>query len=111
MGRSKGGKNKYWSKEEKLRIVKKVIEEGKSSYAVAKEENIVSASMIRRWTKVYVEKGENALENKKKRSIILCFLVSYFAMGFLLSPHYLTKNQFLLLFSTTTDNKLFFVTF
>ena len=37
MGRPKGGTNKYWSKEEKLRIVKKVVEEGKSSYAVAKK--------------------------------------------------------------------------
>ena len=37
---SKGQKFKYWSKKEKIRIVKKVIEEGKSSYDVAKEENI-----------------------------------------------------------------------
>ncbi len=66
MGRSKGGTNKYWSKEEKLRIVKKVVEEGKSSYAVAKEENITSSAMIRKWTKLYVEQGESALENQKK---------------------------------------------
>ncbi len=66
MGRSKGGKNKYWSKEEKLRIVKKIIEDGKSSYAVAKEENISSDSMIRRWVRLYIEHGENILQNKKK---------------------------------------------
>ena len=63
---SKGQKFKHWSKEEKLRIVKKIVEEGKSSYIVAKEENILSTGMIRRWTKLYVEHGENALENKKK---------------------------------------------
>ena len=30
MGRPKGGKNKYWTKGEKLRIVKKVTEGGLS---------------------------------------------------------------------------------
>lgn len=65
MGRPKGGKNKYWSKEEKLRIVKKVTEEGLSSKQVAKEENIDS-STIRKWVRKYVEEGENSLENKKK---------------------------------------------
>lgn len=63
---SKGQKFKYWSKKEKIRIVKKVIEEGKSSYDVAKEENISSSGMIRRWVKIYVENGQDALENKKK---------------------------------------------
>ena len=63
---SKGQKFKYWSKEEKLRIVKKVVEEGKSSYDVAKEENISSSGMIRRWVKTYIEDGDEALENKKK---------------------------------------------
>ena len=63
---SKGQKFKHWSKEEKLRIVKKVIEEGKSSYAVAKEENILSAGMIRHWTKLYIEHGGSALQNQKK---------------------------------------------
>ena len=31
---SKGQKFKHWTKEEKLRIVKKIVEEGKSSYAL-----------------------------------------------------------------------------
>ena len=65
MGRPKGGKNKYWTKEEKLRIVKKVTEEGLSSKQVAEEENIQS-SMIRIWVRRYLEEGENSLENKKK---------------------------------------------
>ena len=66
MPRYKEGKNTYYSKDEKIRIVKKVIEEGKSSYTVAKEENIASSEMIRKWVKNYVEQGEDALENKKK---------------------------------------------
>lgn len=65
MGRPKGGKNKYWTKEEKLRIVKKVTEEGLSSKQVAKEKNIDSG-MIRRWVRKYLEEGEISLENKKK---------------------------------------------
>ena len=63
---SKGQKFKHWSKEEKLRIVKKIVDEGKSSYQVAKEESISSTGMIRHWVKLYVEHGENALVNKKK---------------------------------------------
>lgn len=65
MGRPKGGKNKYWSKEEKFRIVKKVVEDGYSSKQVAKEEHIDS-SMIRKWVRKYLEEGEKALENKRK---------------------------------------------
>jgi transposase-like protein len=52
---SKGQKFKQWTKEEKLRIVKKIVEDGKSSYIVGKEENILSTGMIRRWTKLYIE--------------------------------------------------------
>ena len=65
MPRYKIGGNTYYSKDEKLRIVKKVVEEGKSSYDVAKEENISSSGMIRRWVKIYIENGYDALENKK----------------------------------------------
>jgi transposase-like protein len=65
MGRPKGGKNRYWSKEEKLRIVKKILDESKSSYEVAKEENI-SSGMLRLWTRKYLEGGSEALVNKKK---------------------------------------------
>ena len=65
MGRPKGGKNKYWTKDEKLRIVKKVTEEGLSSKQVSSEENIDS-SMIRNWVRKYLQEGENSLENQKK---------------------------------------------
>lgn len=65
MGRPKGGKNKYWSKEEKLRIVKKVTENGLSSKQVAEEEN-VNDSMVRKWVRNFLNEGEKALENKKK---------------------------------------------
>lgn len=65
MGRPKGGKNKYWSKEEKIRIVNRVIIDGLSTYQVASDEKIASG-MIRIWVKKYLEYGESALENKRK---------------------------------------------
>ena len=65
MGRTKGGKNRYWSKEEKLKIVKEVIEEHKSTLEVSNRENI-SNGMLSIWIKRYLEKGEEGLINKKK---------------------------------------------
>ncbi len=57
--------NRYWSKEEKLRIVNRVIIDGLSTQQVSKEEDI-SGGMLRNWIKKYIDQGEKALENKKK---------------------------------------------
>ena len=65
IGRPKGGKNRYWSKEEKLRIVKRVIEDLVSTQQVSKEENI-SNGMLNGWIKKYLELGEKGLESTKK---------------------------------------------
>lgn len=65
MGRPKGGKNKTWSKDEKLRIVRRYLDEGMGQNALAKEEGI-SRSMISKWILTYLNEGEDALENKKK---------------------------------------------
>lgn len=65
MSRVKGRKNRYWSKEEKLRIVNRVILDGLSTHQVSDSENI-SNGMLNRWIKKYLELGENSLENKKK---------------------------------------------
>ena len=65
MGRPKGGKNKYWSKEDKLKIINKVLIDGMSARQVGINENI-SDGMICKWIKQYLEEGESALENKKK---------------------------------------------
>ena len=64
-GRPKGGKNRYWPKEEKLKLVKEVIEEHKSTIEVSNRENI-SNGMFNNWIKNYLEKGEDGLLNKKK---------------------------------------------
>ena len=57
--------NRYWSKEEKLRIINCVLVDGLSSQQVANDEDI-SGGMLRGWIKKYMQYGEAALENKKK---------------------------------------------
>ena len=71
MGRPKGGKNNYHSKEEKIKIVKEMIEENSSQLQASKKYNI-NQSILGRWRKDYLEKGEEALENKKKPGNPLC---------------------------------------
>jgi transposase-like protein len=66
MGRPKGGTNRYWSKDEKLRIVKRYLEEGISSRKLSVEEN-VDDSMIRRWVRKYLSEGESALDQSSKK--------------------------------------------
>ena len=56
--------NRYWSKENKLKIVKEVLN-GKSSYEIARKYDI-SSGMLRTWVTKYRDYGEEALINKKK---------------------------------------------
>ena len=65
MGRPKGGTNRRWSKEEKLRIVRRYMDEGIGSTTLGREEGIAPA-MIRVWITKYLENGEDSLENRKK---------------------------------------------
>lgn len=65
MGRPKGGKNRYWCKEEKLRIINRILIDGMSARQVAIQESI-SDGMLCTWIKKYLEQGEKALENKNK---------------------------------------------
>ena len=65
MGRPKGGKNKYWSKEEKLKLLKEHVEQHVSTLEITNRENI-SNGMYNNWLKKYLELGEKGLENKKK---------------------------------------------
>ena len=65
IGRPKGGTNRYWSKEDKVKLVKEVLEEHKSTFEVSNRENI-SNGMFNSWIKKYLEFGEDGLINKKK---------------------------------------------
>ena len=65
MGRPKGGTNKYWSAEEKYKIIKPIIEFEKSSSQVTKETGI-NNGMLSIWVKKYNENGIDGLKPKKK---------------------------------------------
>ena len=65
MSRPKGGTNRYWTKEEKIKLVKEVVDEHKSTLEISTRENI-SNGMFNNWIKKYLEFGEKGLENKKK---------------------------------------------
>lgn len=69
-GRPKGGKNKYYSKEEKLRYVEQMLN-GRSCWEIEREEGI-SHSITNRWLNKYNEQGIKGLENKKKPGNPLC---------------------------------------
>lgn len=65
MGRPKGGKNRSWSAEEKLRIVKRYYDEGIGRHSLARDEGI-SGGMLWNWIQKYREEGASGLVNKKK---------------------------------------------
>lgn len=65
MARIRKEPNRYWSKEEKLKIINEVLLNFKSTEQVAKEYDI-SGGMLRGWIIKYNKFGENSLENKKK---------------------------------------------
>lgn len=71
MGRPNGGKNKYYSKEEKIKYVKLMIENGYSPKIIEKEYGI-SHSITNIWRQKYLKNGENGLINKKKPGNPLC---------------------------------------
>ena len=63
-GRPKGGKNKYYSKEEKLKYIKQMLD-GRSCWEIEREDGI-NHSITNNWLKKYNERGIEGLENKKK---------------------------------------------
>jgi transposase-like protein len=65
MSRIRKEPNRYWSKEDKLKIINEVLLNCKSTQQVAKEYDI-SGGMLRGWIIKYNKDGLNALENKKK---------------------------------------------
>ncbi len=64
MGRPKGGTNVNHTKEEKLALVLRNLN-GESIKFLERETGI-SNSQIHKWTKQYLESGEEALVNKRK---------------------------------------------
>ena len=64
-GRPKGGKNNHYTKEDKIKIVKEMLDKNLSSLDIEKKYNI-SHSLAGKWRKDYLEKGEESLINQKK---------------------------------------------
>ena len=65
MGRPKGGKNREWSKEEKLKYVLMVINGEKSATQIQREYGI-NKSMVSKWIKKFNDGGIDVLANKHK---------------------------------------------
>lgn len=63
IGRPRGGKNRYHSKDFKLGVVRRVLA-GESKRNVADEYEL-SHGMVTKWVKLFREKGEKGLENTK----------------------------------------------
>ena len=64
MGRPKGGTNVFHTKEEKLDLVLRNLA-GETLTSLERESGICS-SQIHKWTKQYLDGGEEALVNKRK---------------------------------------------
>ena len=67
MGRPKGGKNKEWSKEEKLYYVNLILSGEKTAHKIQREDGI-SSGMLSIWVKKYNEHGEKGLLKNLKSS-------------------------------------------
>ena len=67
MRRPKGisASRRYWSKEEKIKAVKRVLENHETGEDVRKELNI-NSGLLHAWIKKYLDNGEKGLENKIK---------------------------------------------
>lgn len=65
MGRTKGGSNKFWTAEEKYKIIKPILDFEKSSMQVTRDTGL-SNGMICNWIKAYNERGIEGLTPKKK---------------------------------------------
>ena len=63
-GRPKGGKNKYYSKEEKIKIVQEMLN-GKTTKDITNEYGI-NYSVSNKWLHLFNEYGKKGLENQKK---------------------------------------------
>lgn len=73
MARPKGGKNRQWTKEEKLRIVKRYVDERIGQRSLAKQEH-VSRGLLHSWITKYQEFGEDGLVTQKGKGNLFAAL-------------------------------------
>ncbi len=65
MGRTKGGKNKYWSAEDKYKVIKPILDYELTSGEVTRRTGI-SNGMLSILVNKYKKEGIKGLENKRK---------------------------------------------
>lgn len=65
MGRPKGGRNRKYTVDEKLRLIRMNTEQYMSSYEISRLTGI-SEKNIRRWIGQYIREGAEGLKPKKK---------------------------------------------
>lgn len=64
-GRPKGGKNKYWTAEEKYKMIKPILDYKLTSGEVTRRTGI-NNGMLSVWVRKYKENGMEGLKNKNK---------------------------------------------
>ena len=64
----KRNKNKYYSINDKERILNRVLLDGEAIFSVSIDEGIVSKGMLNNWIKNYKDMGYNIVERKRGRS-------------------------------------------
>ncbi len=70
IGRPKGGKNRNWSKEDKLRIIKQYLDGTMSTSEICSKDKI-SESLLYGWIKRYENYGELGLQKKNNLQVDL----------------------------------------
>lgn len=70
IGRPKGGKNRNWSKEDKLRIIKPYLDGTMSTSEICSKDKI-SESLLYGWIKQYENYGELGLQKKNNLQVDL----------------------------------------
>ena len=65
MGKVCSRKNRRWTKEDRIRVVKRYLDEHIGTGTLAKIENVPRGT-LRKWITKYLKSGEEALESKKK---------------------------------------------
>ena len=65
MGKVCSRKNRRWTKEDRIRVVKRYLDEHIETGTLAKIENVPRGT-LRKWITKYLKSGEEALESKKK---------------------------------------------
>lgn len=63
----KHGKNKYYSPEEKLRIINRVLIDNEFILSVSVDEGLSSSGLLNSWINSYIKNNYNVIEKSRNR--------------------------------------------